>query len=91
MGHRSRARFLPFSLVLAWAGPGATAAVRFLPCFADEWTPYVRRALLPLVVTEPETNTTATESIEETGISILNRHVWSYKRVAACSLIPFSI
>jgi hypothetical protein len=30
MGRRSRARFLPFYLALAWAGPGAAAAVRFL-------------------------------------------------------------
>jgi hypothetical protein len=35
--------------------------------------------LLPHVVTEPETNTTATESTEETGISIHKRRVGGYK------------
>jgi hypothetical protein len=45
-----------------WAGTGAAAAARFLFCVANERTPHVSRALLPLVVTEPETNTTATET-----------------------------
>jgi hypothetical protein len=42
--------FLPrFSSAPTWAGPGATAAARSLPYFADEWTPHVSCAsfLLP--------------------------------------------
>jgi hypothetical protein len=54
--------FLHFSFAPAWAGPGAAAAARFLLYVTDERTPHVSRALLPLVMTEPETNTTATET-----------------------------
>jgi hypothetical protein len=53
--------FPPFLSRARVAGLGAAAATRSLPCFADEWTRHVSHALLPLTVTEPETNTTATE------------------------------
>jgi hypothetical protein len=47
--------------------------------------------LLPHVMTEPKTNTTTTESIEETGISIHKRCVGGYKSVATFPPVPFSI
>jgi hypothetical protein len=54
--------FLCFSSAPAWAGPGAAAATCFLFCVTDERTPHVSRVLLPLIVTELETNTTATKT-----------------------------
>jgi hypothetical protein len=62
-----------------------------LPCFADERTPHVSHALLPLAVTEPETEAVSTKSTEETGISYPKTSYWSYKEIAMCSLVPFSI